>query len=433
MAKYCMVFGSDDEKSLFELGIWKACLDSNIQPEAIAGAAFGAINVALVAQGSFEMAVRFWSRAIDSKIFSDFYDLRRKYSDNLATPGNKEILKLIKRISKDNEPVLTQLDSLLEAHIDENQVRASAIKAFIPTISFSDFTAIVLSIDDIPRGQLIDAIKFSMLSYLFFYISTDEQGVNILDDASFKIVCPPNISTKVITANLLNVDTLLKLYPQSEFLIVENSEYLGLSYTHTFESMKRNIHIGLLDTLKTLDILKGQKYYIDLNASNTLYQWFEEHFCRPITPELDEKIGRLLNIYNTEIQSNILKGVERVAQKCRYQNDHIHLTALETTASLLYIERAKRYSPDALINEIILSVNSILRKNYHAIQDEENIFKAMSGHDELPSFTDDFSPAINMIYFLCAPTNSNIFMHFINSMTPEVIISIVTLIYLLIY
>jgi hypothetical protein len=67
---------------------------------------------------------------------------------------------------------------------------------------------------------------------------------------------------------------------------------------------------------------------------------------------------------------------------------------------MLYIERAKRYSPDALINEIIICANNIIQKNYAAIRNEENIFKAMSGKSDLPSFTDESSPAINMIYFL---------------------------------
>lgn len=431
MPEYCMVFGSDDEKSLFELGMWKACMESDIRIKAIAGAAFGAINAVLLAQGDFEKAIRLWSKASESKVFSDFYDLRRKYSENFTTPENKEILKLIRFIVEENDPVIERIDKLLNDNIDEQIVRASNTEVYITTISSSDFSAVVLPLSEIPAGQLIDTLEFGLLAYLFFYISSDEHEVNILDDAAYKAVSKK--SKKILTPRLLNSNTLASKYSENEFLIVENSEYLGFSYTHTFESMKRNIQIGLLDTLKTFKILSGKEYYIDMNASSSLFEWFKKYFCISVTDDINQKIGRLLNIHNTEIQSNILKGVEVLTNLTRYKNNNIFLSTLETCAALLYIERAKRYSPDALINEIIICANNIIQKNYAAIRDEENIFKAMSGKSELPSFTDESSPAINMVYFLCAPVNSNIFMQFINNMKPEMKVAIVALIYLLIY
>jgi len=431
MPEYCMVFGSDDEKSLFELGMWKACLDSNIKLKAIAGAAFGAINASLLAQGNFEKAVRLWSRASESRIFSDFYDLRRKYSENFTTPENKEILKLIRFIVEDNDPVIDRIDKLLSSNIDEQKVRDSKTEVYFTTISSSDFSAVVLPLSEIPQGQLIDTLKFGLLAYLFFYISSDEHETNILDEAAYKAVADKKVP--VIMPRLLSSNALMSKYSSNENIIIDNSEYLGFSYTHTFESMKRNIQIGLLDTLKTLKILSGKEYYIDLKASSVLFDWFVKNFCIFISDEINEKIGRLLNIHNTEIQSNVLKGIEVLTSSGRYKNDNIYLSALEICAALLYIERAKRYSPDTLVNEIIISANNIIQKNYDAIKNEENIYKAMSGKSDLPSFTDESSPAINMIYFLCAPVNSNIFMHFINSMKPEMKVAIVALIYLLIY
>ncbi|NMC55792.1 MAG: hypothetical protein GYA50_01040, partial [Eubacteriaceae bacterium] len=141
MPEYCMVFGSDDEKSLFELGMWKACMESDININAIAGAAFGSINAVLLAQGDFEKAIRLWSKASESKVFSDFYDLRRKYSENFTTPENKEILKLIRFIVEENDPVIERIDKLLNDNIDEQIVRASKVEVYITTISSSDFSA----------------------------------------------------------------------------------------------------------------------------------------------------------------------------------------------------------------------------------------------------------------------------------------------------
>lgn len=432
MLECCMVLGSDDGKSMFELGMWKACMDNDTVITDIAGAAFGAINAALFAQGDFEKAVRLWTRASDSKIFSDFYNLRRKYSESLATPDNKQILALIKRIAKGNEPVLSTLDSLLKTHIDEEKVRSNPVRLHIPIISVGDFRAITLNLENIPSGQLVDTIKFSLLSYLFFSISSAEHDINILDDAAYRAVSEKKAEC-ILAPYLYSVEKLTEKYPAEHFIIVENSEYLGLSYTHTFESLKRNIQLGLLDTLKAMKILAGKEYYIDLSASSNLYEWFKTHLCMPFLEDIDEKIGRMIGVHNTEIQANILKGIEMLTQIGRYRNNDVYLSALETSAAMLYIERAKRYSPDALINEIIISANNIIQKNLKAIQDEDNILKAMGNRKELPSFTDESSPAINLIYFLCAPKNANIFMNFIHSMKPEMKIVIVTLIYLLVY
>ncbi len=432
MLECCMVLGSDDGKSMFELGMWKACMDNNAAISDIAGAAFGAINAALFAQGDFEKAVRLWTRASDSKIFSDFYNLRRKYSENLATPDNKQILALIKRIAKGNEQVLVELDALLRAHIDEEVIRSRDICVHIPIISVGDYKAMTLNMDTIRPGQLVNTIKFSLLSYLFFSISSSDHDINLLDDAAYRAVSEKKAQC-ILTPYLYNGDKLAERYPNENFIVVDNSEYLGLSYTHTFESLKRNIQLGLLDTLKAMKILAGKEYYIDLKASSSLYEWFQSHLCMPFLEDIDEKIGRMIGVHNTEIQANLLKGVEMLTQIGRYRNNDVYLSALETSAAMLYIERAKRYSPDALINEIILSANNIIQKNLKAIQDEENILKAMGNRKELPSFTDESSPAINLIYFLCAPKDSNIFMNFIQSMKPEMKIVIITLVYLLIY
>ncbi len=432
MLECCVVLGSDDGKSMFELGMWKACTDNDVRICDIAGAAFGAINAALFAQGDFEKAVRLWTRASESKIFSDFYSLRRKYSESLATPDNRQVLALIKRIAKGNEPVLIELDGLLRSHIDEEKVRQSNIGVHIPIVSVKNYQAMALGLDTIRPGQLVNIIKFSLLSYLFFSINSSDYDMNILDNAAYKAVSGKNAQS-ILTPYLYNAEKLIENYPDENFIIVENSEYLGLSYTHTFESLKRNIQLGLLDTLKAMEILKGKEYYIDLSASSNLYEWFKGHLCTPFLEDIDEKIGRMIGVHNTEIQANMLKGMELLSQTGRYRNSDVYLSALETSAAMLYIERAKRYSPDALINEIIISANNIIQKNLAAIQDEENILKAMGNRKELPSFTDESSPAINLIYFLCAPRDSNIFMNFIESMKPEMKVVIITLVYLLVY
>ncbi len=48
MLECCVVLGSDDGKSMFELGMWKACTDNDVRICDIAGAAFGAINAAFL-------------------------------------------------------------------------------------------------------------------------------------------------------------------------------------------------------------------------------------------------------------------------------------------------------------------------------------------------------------------------------------------------
>ncbi len=203
--------------------------------------------------------------------------------------------------------MLIELDGLLRSHIDEEKVRQSNIGVHIPIVSVKNYQAMALGLDTIRPGQLVNIIKFSLLSYLFFSINSSDYDMNILDNAAYKAVSGKNAQS-ILTPYLYNAEKLIENYPDENFIIVENSEYLGLSYTHTFESLKRNIQLGLLDTLKAMEILKGKEYYIDLSASSNLYEWFKTHLCRPFLEDIDgENRSHDKNVHNTEIQANMLK------------------------------------------------------------------------------------------------------------------------------
>ena len=69
MPDYGLILSSDGSKSSFEIGAWKALRELKINITAISASFVGALNAALIVQGDFENAVRFWKNVYAKNLF----------------------------------------------------------------------------------------------------------------------------------------------------------------------------------------------------------------------------------------------------------------------------------------------------------------------------------------------------------------------------
>jgi predicted acylesterase/phospholipase RssA len=97
MTKYGLVLSSDGSKSSFEIGAWKALRELDINISAVSGSFVGALNAALIAQGDFERAVRFWRNVFPKTSLMLISQLPR----NIQMSGPKQIQKPLKNPSCD--------------------------------------------------------------------------------------------------------------------------------------------------------------------------------------------------------------------------------------------------------------------------------------------------------------------------------------------
>ena len=93
MSNYGLVLSSDGSKSSFEIGAWKALREFDINIAGVSGSFVGALNAALIAQGDFERAVRFWRNVATKDLFGVNKFIAQKYTEEWSKSDTKTFKK----------------------------------------------------------------------------------------------------------------------------------------------------------------------------------------------------------------------------------------------------------------------------------------------------------------------------------------------------
>ena len=129
--KTALVLGGGGARGAYEIGVWQALREMDIQIDIVTGASVGAINGVIVAQDSFDLALNLW---------------REIQTDMVVDTG----------FPKRSSP----LKDLLNRYVNENKVRNSRMDYGLATVELP-LTLRHLFVEDIPRGKLVDFIVAS--------------------------------------------------------------------------------------------------------------------------------------------------------------------------------------------------------------------------------------------------------------------------------
>ena len=66
--KTALVLGGGGSRGAYEIGVWQALREMDIDIHIVTGTSIGAINGAAIAQGDYDMAVRMWNNIETSKV-----------------------------------------------------------------------------------------------------------------------------------------------------------------------------------------------------------------------------------------------------------------------------------------------------------------------------------------------------------------------------
>ena len=154
---YGLVLAGGGAKGAYQIGAWKAMRELGIEFNSIAGTSIGAINGALIAQGSFENAIRFWSSAEISNGVNLPFEL--KSNENLFSLSNMP--QIVKEMIKNGGIDISPARKIVEDNISEESVRASSIPLAVVTFNLNSMKPVELFVDDMPQGSMIDYIMAS--------------------------------------------------------------------------------------------------------------------------------------------------------------------------------------------------------------------------------------------------------------------------------
>ena len=264
-AKTALVLSGGGSRGAYEAGVWQALTDLGIRIDIVTGSSVGAINGAMICQGSLEDTINLW-REIETHMVFD-------------VPEDSDLMDYAKKIITNGGAGVSGLKALLEKYIDEEKIRKSPVDFGLVITERSSLKGHYLFKEDIPEGKLIDYILAS--SSVFPAVHPYEiDGVDYID-GGYVDVLPIELAlkkepTKVIAVKLNAMGILRKepLKRMRSLTIIESGWNLGSTLIFDTVNARRIMRLGYLDTLKTFHILDGEYFaYAKGDFSLTDVKW----------------------------------------------------------------------------------------------------------------------------------------------------------------
>ena len=162
MKKRALALGGGGARGAYEIGVWRALREMGEDSFSIlTGTSVGALNGAVIAQGDYENAVRFWEAVSTKKV------LRVELEDDpeLSERSFAVLQTFTREILRNRGADTAPLREMLAACIQEDRIRASHASFGLITVSLPDGKEHCLFLDAIPQGKLLD---YLMASSAFF-------------------------------------------------------------------------------------------------------------------------------------------------------------------------------------------------------------------------------------------------------------------------
>lgn len=357
MTEFGLVLAGGGAKGGYEIGVWKALRELNINIKAIAGTSVGALNGAIMTQGDYDAAYNLWTNLA----MQDVINLEDLLNEDFKI-NTKNTAVAIKKIFNNKGLDVTPLRETLKKYIDEDLIRNSPINFALVTFSLTDFKPVMVYKKDIPQGELINYLMASSCFPSFKATEIDNKKFidgGVYDNMPISLIENLGIEN-VITVDVSGVGRVRKKkYKNLNILPIKNSEYLGQTLVFDGESSKRNITIGYLDTLKAFKEVDGYSYYFK-KESSTLLNKLENSELLYLMDFLGIKGKPKKN--DKLIEFALLKELKK------YVTEHLNSTnilygALEITAEVLGINRLEIYTYDKLTRAILKNYN-MLKSTY---------------------------------------------------------------------
>lgn len=261
-----LVLAGGGAKGAFHLGVVKAFLEKGYNFDGFVGTSMGAVNAAILAQGDFEKAMDLWLNVsmetlfdADEKILIELGKLK------LNTDLFLNIKKSLKKIIQTQGIDTTKMKIFISQWLDEDKLRASGKDFGLVTVSLTERKPYELYIEDIPKGQLKNYI---MASSCFPGFKSEMIDENSFIDGALYDNSPVNMLIRKGYSEIIEVRTAhtgmyRKLEPHNAHIkTIIPSEYLGSPLIFSLERIQFNINMGYYDAMRSLENLRGVKYYI---------------------------------------------------------------------------------------------------------------------------------------------------------------------------
>lgn len=262
--KQAVALSGGGTKGSYELGVWQALRELNIEYEIVTGTSIGSINGALMTVEDYERAYELWNTIKMEDMMEDGINLTDTIEGMIDQ--RDAIRPFLKKYVRNKGADISPFTAFIYELIDEDAIRKSRIDFGLVTVQFPSLTPCELTKQDIPRGKMKDYILASAAIFPLFPMH-EIDGTMYLDGC-YHDNLPISLALRMGAEHVIAVD--LHTSPEHEAFAsrpyvtyIKPSSPLGTMMNFDHELLMKNARMGYLDTMKVYGVYYGWQFTFD--------------------------------------------------------------------------------------------------------------------------------------------------------------------------
>ncbi|MGN0342339.1 MAG: patatin-like phospholipase family protein [Roseburia sp.] len=259
--KRAIALSGGGTKGAYELGVWKALRELDIDYQIVTGTSIGAINGALMVTGDYDRAFELWNTITMKDMIEDGINLTDTVEGMIEQ--RDAIRPFLKKYVKNKGADISPFTAFIERLIREDDIRASAIDYGLVTAEFPSMVGRELTKREIPKGLMRDYIMAS--SAIFPLFPMHRIGEITYVDGCYHDNLPINLALRmgadhVIAVDLHTTPAHISYAHRPYVTYIKPSRPLGTMMNFEHELLMENAHMGYQDAMKVYGVYYGYSY-----------------------------------------------------------------------------------------------------------------------------------------------------------------------------
>lgn len=248
-------------KGAYELGVWQALKELDVDYQIVTGTSIGSIVGALMVTRDYDMACELWENIRMEDVMKDGVNLTTTIEGMYNQ--REQIRPFLKKYVKNKGADISPFIEFIDRMIDEDKVRESDVDFGLVTVQVSTLTAMELTKEEIPQGKLKDFIMASSSIFPVFPMHKIDSETYL--DGCYYDNLPIDLALKMGADEVIAID--LHTSPSHPNYInkpyvtyITPSRSLGTMLNFERQILDDNIRLGYYDAMKTFGCMMGNKY-----------------------------------------------------------------------------------------------------------------------------------------------------------------------------
>ena len=270
--EYGLVLAGGGTRGAYQVGLWKALKELEIDVKAIVGTSIGALNGALFLQDDFNTTVKLYEKIKIEDIMKINNINKNKNIFNLSN-----IFNLADNYRKQKGIDNTPLREMIRQYVNMDKLYDSDIDFGLVTYSVKNKTPLRKFKNEIPKEQMENYLLASACLPIFKPQNIEGEEYfdgGLYDNAPSNMLIEKGYK-KIIIADIAGIGFSKKSLNKNSYVkVISPSEDLGGTLEFNHERIINNIKLGYLDTMKSFNKLQGHIYYFKSQEFSKMLEKF---------------------------------------------------------------------------------------------------------------------------------------------------------------